>query len=333
MKIKIPAYRSERFNKRGNPAGYILTPEVIAEAIEDGPIDPPPPVTDPEFRAALTKWETNKIDGINYWKYKLPTSDQSVWDHEHSVVYYEGASIFSRLGEPLIAQQLWEVYKDKYGPIGPTPDGYKKRSQWVFGSDCLAFNDMIRLADLCINSCYVTYLDGLQDCYQGSDDRGLAYIVNCFSLAESLSLDLRGAIFTLEQVADTAFRVCNTLGQRNFDLFYMLGMLGNEMMKHEKELSTYGNIKEAVKKICAYIAPHIELDGKLRYGVGEHEEAEERYNELHLLIAPMFGCFPEYEEEAKKLFIYGVNNADLKTYGKAFCQNYLYSIDYVAKYR
>ncbi|NNE32103.1 MAG: hypothetical protein HKN40_07020, partial [Winogradskyella sp.] len=69
MKIKVPAHKANYINKKGNVAGYIDIPEVIAETIDDDAIDPVPIPTPPigkplEVINAINKWRSDLQESV-----------------------------------------------------------------------------------------------------------------------------------------------------------------------------------------------------------------------------------------------------------------------------
>lgn len=369
MKIRIPAHTSQRFNKKGKPAGTIETPELIAEVIEDD-AEPQPVPENEELKAAVERYFQNmrlaaQFHMDNYQKPGFFTNDDGIveaspYDWENSIQFYEGALVYDRIGDVLESQKFKmfgsTLYnqlngRDKesgvipWGELGPTKYGLKKRSQWVFGEQAAHFGDETRVKDLRQHSCYMAYEDGLKDCLDGRDLRGLAYLFDTLKPREYDPNEFDAERYW--SLLETVCEATKTLGTSDFELFYMSAMLGHSLEKTLKDFvvdsENHIKIKNSVFFITNFISTHAENDGRLRYGTGfvddgkGNNEAEFYYNELSLIIAPLAWKAILLTDSdtyllslgrlAQKMFIHGVNNADLITHPKAFCQNYRYSID------
>lgn len=349
-------YKFYRVNNNGRRIEWNCeVPELELELRQDV-VEPQPPAEPPvssEFQAAVKKWEDNmfsagttlmsayKFDNDLFY-FNGKNHQPSPYNFERTLHYYDGSYVFYRVGD-FLSRMEFVSFSDKleanftsnyepygvrpYGETGDTKYGLKKQGRWVHASGFAVGGTKEYVLDLCHFSAYAAF-DSHQELLQYPGTcRTLAYLFNAFGEAKRLGLETSNPYMSLESLSVTVMQYAKTLGSRPFELCYMLAMLSCEVKKHELQ-GTLNNAEEFYSRIANFITPHIDSKGSVAYGIGDHPEAHNRWAELNLMIAPALH-YGGYVDTAERVFIYGVNNADLYFQPKTYNQNYLYSIDYV----
>lgn len=306
----------------------------------------------------ISTWESQMKSFGQAYMDAPPIAGASIYDDEHSVLYYDGAIVFylqylywdgvdqTYADNCLVmSNYLWGQYESVYGAFGYTSvdPRYKSRSQWVFPQGAEQFSAS-HLYDMCFFSSYASYLDGHDDAYLDSDARGIGYLFDAYMTYKATTgLDVINASLggrnQTEHLIGIVENYADNLGPvdgKTKEVLYMLGILSNAIMKHRYLLKPYFRPYQVVDKILKYLSDFVEPSNnyRMRYGDGfiddgaGNNEAVVYYPGLEMIATTGFRWHKKYQTITDGMFEYSVNNTILSQ-PKDYVEHYRWSLQYI----